>query len=230
MTREEIKTFWLERAKVKDVPRSESLVNFLSDAQIADLYIKTEIALIEDKFKLKSNDVVADIGAGNGRFSLLFAPKVKKVIAVEFISDFAASIEQQAKKMQFENIEVLNMPAEEFCRENYASVVFVSGLLNNLDSEQYHRTLENIQKTLQHGGVLFLRETISVLDDEFIVDKFSEELGTHYCSKYRTSRQHIEAFTEYGFKLVEYSPFFEDGSILNKRLETRLYYFIFLKS
>jgi hypothetical protein len=72
-----------------------------------------------------------------------------------------------------------------------------------------------------------MRETISILADEYIVDKFSEELGTHYWSFYRTATQHIEALTRNGFVLRKYAPFFEDGSVLNKRLETRLHYFVF---
>ena len=73
-----------------------------------------------------------------------------------------------------------------------------------------------------------MRETISILDNEYIVDRFSSELGTHYWSTYRTAAQHIEALTKNGFTLQKYAPFFEDGSILNKRLETRLHYFVFL--
>jgi precorrin-6B methylase 2 len=229
MTKDKVRKFWSDRAKVTQLPRLESQVNFENDKSLADLRVKAETALIEEKLQLDKSDIVVDLGAGNGRFSLLFAPKVKKVIAVEYINDFTSSIKQQAKKLQLNNIEVLNIPAEEFCLDDCADVVFVSGLLHYLDTEQYSQTVGNIFKTLKSGGVLFLRETISVLDNEFIVDKFSDELGAHYCSIYRTSHQHTESFDRQGFTLNECSPFFEDGSIINKRTETRLYYFLFKK-
>jgi len=230
MNREKVKKFWLDRSKTVDVPRLESQVNFQSDAEMADLYIKSEIAVINVELPLSKNDVLVDLGAGNGRFSLLFAPKVRSVIAVEYMNNFASAIVKQAKERDIANIEVINSPAENFCRENYADIVFVSGLLHYLDCEQYNLTINNISKTLKPGGTLFLRETISVLENEFIVDKFSEELNAHYCSIYRTDKQHIETLNKERFKLLKYGPFFEDGSVLNKRLETRLHYFVFTKT
>jgi len=227
MDKEKIKKFWIDRSKTVDMPRLESQVNFLNDAEIADLYIKNEIAVINAELPLNKNDTLVDLGAGNGRFSLLFAPKVRKVVAVEYIKDFTDSIVERAKEKKIANIEVINCPAEDFCRDNYADIIFISGLLNYLDCEQYNLAINNISKTLKQNGILFLRETISVLEDEFIVDKFSEELNAHYCSIYRTGKQHIEALNKEQFKLLKYAPFFEDGSVLNKRLETRLYYFVF---
>jgi precorrin-6B methylase 2 len=228
--REKIKKFWTDRSKTVDVPRLESQVNFQRDAKMADLYVKSEIAVINAELPLSNNDILVDLGAGNGRFSLLFAPKVCSVVAVEYMNDFTAAIIEQAKEHGYTNIEVISSPVENFCRENYADIIFVSGLLHYLDCEQYNLTINNISKTLKQGGTLFLRETISVLEDEFIVDKFSEELNAHYCSIYRTGKQHIEALNKEQFKLLKFRPFFEDGSVLNKRLETRLHYFVFKKT
>ena len=227
--KEKVMKFWSERAIKTDVPRLESQVNFENDARIAELRVKTENALINAEFRLNGSDLLVDLGAGNGRFSLLFAPLVRKVVAVEYIKEFAGAIEEQAKKRGFNNIEVINSPAEDYCRNDFADAVFISGLLNYLDPEQYGKTLVNVSKTIRRGGRLFMRETISVLEDEFIVDKFSDELGAHYCSIYRTCLQHINAFYEQKFRLEKFAPFFEDGSVLNKRLETRLYYFCFVK-
>ncbi|MDR0293596.1 MAG: class I SAM-dependent methyltransferase [Oscillospiraceae bacterium] len=229
MNREKVKKFWYDRAQAVNVPRPESLVNFQRDAVTADLYLKTELAVINAELPLKNSDVLVDLGAGNGRFSLLFAPKVRKVAAVEYIEGFAAEIAKQARERGYTNIEVLNSPAEDFCVVNSADVIFVSGLLHYLDNEQYDQTVNNISKTLKPGGILFLRETISVLENEFIVDKFSEELGAYYCSIYRTGGQHIETLSQKQFMLLKAGPFFENGSIFNKRLETHLHYFIFQK-
>ena len=229
MSREKIRQFWSERARITDVPRLESQVNFENDARIVDLRIKAENEVINAEFRVNKTDILVDLGAGNGRFSLLFAPEVRKVVAVEYINDFAAAIREQTKTRGIKNIEVINSPAEDFRRNDFADVVFISGLLNYLDTEQYNNTLANVSKTIRQGGRLFMRETISILENEFIVDKFSDELKSHYCSIYRTGDQHITAFLKQGFCLEKFAPFFEDGDILNKRLETRLYYFTFLK-
>jgi len=227
--REKVRRFWTERAGITDVPRFESQVNFENDAAIADLRVETEIAVIDAELRLNASDILVDLGAGNGRFSLFFAPKVRKVVAVEYINDFADIIKEQADKRGFKNVEIINSPAEDYCRNDFADVVFISGLLNYLDQEQYYKTLSNVSKTIRQGGRLFMRETISVLENEYIVDKFSDELGSHYSSIYRTGDQHINALYEKQFRLDKFAPFFKDGNILNKRLETRLYYFSFIK-
>ena len=227
--REKVKHFWSERAAKTDVPRMESQVNFENDAAVADLRVETEISVIDAELRLNSSDVLVDLGAGNGRFSMLFAPKVGKVVAVEFINGFTDIIKEQAEKRGIKNIEIINCPAEDFCRNDFADVVFISGLLNYLDREQYRKTLAHVSMTVRQGGELFMRETISVLENEFIVDKFSDELESHYCSIYRTGGQHINSFIEQGFRLEKFAPFFKDGNVLNKRLETRLYYFSFIK-
>ena len=224
----QVKRFWENRAIIDDISRSESRVNF-KDAKLVDSYIESEISVISTEFALNENDILVDLGAGNGRWALYFAPKVSKVTAVEYIKSFTNDIVKLAVERGFNNIEVINESSENFYRLNYADVIFVSGLLIYLDEEQYKNTLDNISKTVKQGGRLFMRETISVLKNEFIVDKYSEELGADYFSIYRTNEQHIEALKLRGFILQKSKPFFEDGSILNNRIETRLYYFIFIK-
>ena len=227
--KDKVKKFWSDQAKKNDVLRLESQVNFQKDAATAEIYIEKETEVINRELSLKKSDIMIDLGAGNGRWSILLAPKVEQIIAVEFIKDFTEKIKELTKEHGINNIEVINQSGEEFIRDNFADVIFISGLFIYLDDEQYNKTLDNIEKTIKDNGILFMREPISVLDNEYIIDKFSEELGTHYCSIYRTAEQHIEALEKRGFDFVKCAPFFEDGSVLNKRLETRLYYFLLRK-
>jgi len=227
--KEQVKKFWLDRATVTNVVSLESQVNFQSDAKTAALYIEAETEVINRELILNQNYTLIDLGAGNGRWSLFLAPKVEKVVAVEFITEFTNKINELAVEKGITNIEIVNLSSEEFVRENFADVLFVSGLFNYLDNEQYLKTIRNIKKSIKKDGILFMRETISILENEFIVNKFSEELGTHYYSIYRTANQHINTLNEEGFALKKYGPFFEDNSILNKRVETRLHYFVFKK-
>jgi len=230
VSREKIKNFWTDRAKTTDVLRSESRVNFQKDSGTIDSYLKAETDVMNNELQLDRNDIVVDLGAGNGRWSFFIAPKVKKVTAVEYIEAFTDEIKLQIKELKQHNVEVISSSSEEFNRSKYADVVFVSGLFIYLDREQYERTIKNIADTCKADGLLFMREPISVLENEFIVDKFSEELNTHYCSIYRTAAQHIEALERHGFILEKYAPFFEDGSVHNNRVETRLFYFVFKRN
>jgi|GEM_PF-2930970 len=227
MNREKVRTFWSERARTATCPESQVILE--NDPQLAELRARTELELLDAELPLNRSDIVADIGAGNGRFTLFFAPRVRKVTAVEYIKDFAAMIKEKIRIQRLKNVEVLDQPAEDFCRENYADIVYISGMLHYLDKEQYSKVTANVARTLKPGGTFFLCEAISVLEDEFFIDKFSEELNAQYSSLYRTAKQHIDAFHEHGMRLEKYSPAFKDGSVLNKRKETRFFYFVFRK-
>ena len=147
--KDQVKKFWSDRAKNENVVRLESQVNFISDAETAQKYIDAETEVINQELPLKKSDLVVDLGAGNGRWSLLLAPKVDKVIAVEYIKEFANAIRSQAKERGLNNVEVVNMSSEEFVKDNSADILFVSGLLNNLDEKQYEKTIENITRTIK---------------------------------------------------------------------------------
>ncbi|MCL2510122.1 MAG: class I SAM-dependent methyltransferase [Methanomassiliicoccaceae archaeon] len=228
VSREKVRTFWSKRAEIlHELSCKDSQVTLENDPDLAAERTRTEAEVVNTRISLNKSDVVVDLGAGNGRFSFFFAPKVSKVIAVEYVEDFAVSVQRRAEEACIENIEVLNMPAEDFCRNDHADVIMASGLLHYLDSDQYDRIAVNISRTVKRGGTLLLYESVSILEDEYFIDKFSDELNADYTSLYRTPHQLVKTFSEHGFEIEEYAPFFAEGNALNRRLETRLYYFIF---
>ena len=230
MMKEKLKNFWDKRAEaLSEMSQLENVI-FQNDSERAKLYEEGELAVIGRELNITESTVLLDLGAGVGRHTLRFAKKAKHVTAVEFTSEYAKQIEMQAKRENLKNIEVINTPAEMFCRPDYADIVFVSGMFLCLDNEQYDTTANNVVKTLKKGGTLFIRESISLLDEAFIVDRFSEELQMDYCALYRTQKQFIDTFQNYGLKLIVSDKLFDDGSILNRRTETRMYYFVFQKS
>ena len=228
MMREKTKMFWSNRANTDNMSDMEQ-INFQNDEKIAELYEESEGKVVFNELSLSKNDVVVDLGAAKGRYSLQFATKVKRVIAVEFIKEFSDEIITKASNLSISNIEIVNSSSDEFCREECADIVFVSGLFIYLDDEQFNKTASNIVKTLKQKGILFIRESSSILENEIVVDKYSEELGSYYCSLYRTPKKFIETFEKLGLTLNKYEPMFADGSILNKRKETRMYYYVFHK-
>jgi ubiquinone/menaquinone biosynthesis C-methylase UbiE len=233
MKREKVKEFWVGRANLntgKSVPRIESIVNFESNKDLAELRINQEINCVREHMSLGKDDIVVDLGAGFGQWALRLAPQVKKVYAVEYIDEFIEMGKKTSSEMNIGNIEYIQCAAEDFIADFYITHLFVSGLLHYLDYEQYEKTINNILKYVPKGNKVFLRESVSLLETEYeLDDKYSEAMKTNYSSLYRTAKQHIDAFTKRGFKLENYGQFFEDGSPLNKFPETRLYYFSFIK-
>jgi SAM-dependent methyltransferase len=60
-----------------------------------------------DALKFKPTDIVAEIGAGTGYFSLRIAPKVAKVYAVELQPEFLDILRSHQADQQITNIEIL---------------------------------------------------------------------------------------------------------------------------
>lgn len=60
-----------------------------------------------DALKFTSKEVVVDFGAGSGYYSLLVAPKVSKVIAVDIQPEMLAIIDRKIKKNSIKNVELL---------------------------------------------------------------------------------------------------------------------------
>lgn len=231
MKRENIKEFWGNRAKSNEgLPRVESMVNLEPDEKLIDLKINSEINCVMKHLVFHENDVIVDLGAGIGQWTLRFAPRVKKVIAVEYIEDFLQMAKERAQSENLSNIEFVLSSVEDFFTIIPVDTLFISGVLHYLDAEQYSSVIENASNYVRSGGSVFLREAVSLLGKEYeLDDKYSEAAQANYSALYRTAEQHINDFAKGGFLLQEFGPFFEDGSPLNKFSETRIYYFNFIK-
>lgn len=219
-----VKDFWENQAK-KQTTNVRCQTNFVTDEALQKLTIEKETAYIEKHLPLKETDVLFDIGAGAGFWSEYFSKRISKVYSVEYVKAFCDAI----KSKNIFNIEVINSSCEAFTSDVKADVVFLSGIIAYLTEDIADKLIKNIASYIKPGGYVFLREPISLLDDDYSVDKFSDEIGADYQAYYRTADHIIESFENYGFSLIECSPFFEDGSPLNNREETRRYGFLFQK-
>ena len=133
---------------------------------------------------LKPGDVVADVGAGTGFYSKLFAEAVGhkgKVYSVNVAKPFLKHIADDAKKLGLNQIETIegsqhstNLPADS------VDVVFMCDVYHHF--EHHEEILSSIRRALRSGGTLtlvefdkkkggnseFMRNHIRATKDEFI--------------------------------------------------------------
>jgi ubiquinone/menaquinone biosynthesis C-methylase UbiE len=101
---------------------------------------------------------VADVGAGTGFFSLMFAKQVAptgRVYAVDITPNFVASIAERAAQAGISNIQgVVNTPREVLLPESSVDMVFISDTYHHF--EYPISTLASIHKALKPNGELVI--------------------------------------------------------------------------
>ena len=108
--------------------------------------------------QLKQGLDVADIGAGTGFYSLLFAKEVGptgKVFAVDITKDFLSNINRLAKEQNLKNIQtVLSNQKDTLLAPGSIDLAFVCATYHHFEYPQ--TTLATIHRALRPGGKLVI--------------------------------------------------------------------------
>lgn len=174
-----------------------------------DLYTRrNEVAAILD---LQPGMDVADIGAGTGFYTMLFAEKVGPdgtVYALDIAENFISYIEETAQELGMENVKGINNPPDSTSLEpNSVDVVFLAHTYHHF--EYPYKMLESIRSALRPDGriVLVEFERIEGVTEKFVLRMVRAGKGTF-----------TDEFINAGFELVEEVPFSEKDYILKFRL------------
>jgi predicted methyltransferase len=158
---------------------------------------------------VKPGMTVADIGAGTGLFTMLFADAVKptgKVVAVDISPAFVEYIESTAKKRRVKNVSaVVANGTDVGLPDASVDLAYLSDVYHHF--EHPAETLASIRKALKPGGRMV------VIDYERIPGKTPQARIEHVRIDKQQAISEIEAA---GFKLLE-----------DKKLMRENYYLVF---
>ncbi len=139
---------------------------------------------------------VADIGAGTGLFTRLFAPLVGpkgRVYAVDISDEFVEHVEKTAKQDGLDNVVgVVCTPYSVNLPPNSVGLAFICDVYHHFEFPQ--RTLASIHRALKPGGALVL------IDFERIEGKSSAWIMGHVRAGQEVFTKEIE---DAGFRQVE---------------------------
>ena len=151
---------------------------------------------IVETARVKSETTVADIGAGTGLFTRLFAKAVGmegRVYAVDIAENFLRHIEKTAKEQNVTNVETIlatadsaNLPADS------VDLAFICDTYHHFEFPQ--KTMASIHRALRPGG------RVVVIDFHRIEGVSSEWVMNHVRAGQEVFRKEIESA---GFRLVE---------------------------
>lgn len=137
-----------------------------------------------------------DLGSGTG---LLINPLVNefgRITAVEKYPQFSRFISPVP------HLELIEADLNEFETSGKFDLITIFGVMNFFNRTEALRIYKKAMRWLKSDGVLILKHQMGIQED-ILVDGYSEELGTHYYSEYRWVRHEMDLLAEAGFCVEE---------------------------
>ncbi len=139
-----------------------------------------------------------DLGSGTGLLINNLINDYKQITAVEKYPNFSKFITKTPKIKLITN-DLLKLESIE---SNKFDVVSLFGVMNFFSSEEAKYLYTQVATYLNEGGVLVVKNQFGINED-VIVNGYSEELKTNYYSEYRQVDKEMELLQSIGFHNIE---------------------------
>lgn len=185
--------------------------NWLARFERDDREVYTRRDEIVSVLNLEPGMDVADIGAGTGFFTMLFAQKVGPdgiVYALDIAENFITHISEKAEELGLGNVRGIVNPADSTTlAPTSVDVVFLAHTYHHF--EYPFKMLESIRSALRPEGIVVLIgfERIEGVTAKFVLNMVRAGKGTF-----------TDEFKNAGFELIEELPFSKKHYILKFRL------------
>jgi cyclopropane fatty-acyl-phospholipid synthase-like methyltransferase len=166
---------------------------------------------------LKPEVSVLDLGSGTGLMVNRLVDLVGHITAVEKFQGFSDYIKQSEK------LELINADLVGFRLYRQFDLVLATGVMQCLERRYISDIYRNVFHMTKAGGY-FVAHIHCGIDEDVVIDEFSEELNANYYAEYRQCSWEREQMLEAGFAAVDVHDVFPDW--LNKWPNTRHNLFI----
>jgi len=136
------------------------------------------------------NKILLDLGSGTGLTINKLINDFGKIIAVEKYSEFSKFID--------EKITIINEDIQTFSFDLKFDLITLFGIMNYFSFEEADRLYRKIFNSF--NGIMIIKNQFGINED-VIIDNFSEELNNHYFSEYRYIKKEIKLLEDIGFKI-----------------------------
>ena len=156
---------------------------------------------------INANDLVLDLGCGNGQHSLKAARKCRKIIGVDYDASQLKIAKETAKNKRIKNIKFLKADLEKklFFKKSSFDKILCLDVLEHLNNRELF--LLEIKRVLKPQGVVF----IAVPNKNTSWKKLQKKAGLNYYSdpdhKKEYSLEEVKSiFEKRGFKVLSIKP------------------------
>ena len=138
-----------------------------------------------------------DLGSGTGLLINHLVDDFKKIVAVEKYPEFSKFISNTPKITVInEDLLKLDLPKDE-----KFDIISLFGVMNFFDSEEATTLYSKIKKYLKDNGLLIVKNQFGI-EEDVIVEGYSEELKTDYYSEYRHVEKENDILKSVGFSKI----------------------------
>ena len=219
-----VKNFFDKRAE-KDVENLMTITSY-HDKDNLEKRQKEEIGVISEKIDFNGTKLL-EIGCGLGRWAEFFQDKCSEYVGIDYSENLIEIAKEHFNysNCHFEKLSVTEIDEENLPIKGPYDIIFITGVLIYLNDEDITEMIEKINKLTHENSVIYIRETISVLDTRLTLKDFhSEELEVDYNAIYRTEEELLEFFKKIeNISSIEKSFIYNE---LNDFDETSYKYFI----
>ncbi len=163
------------------------------------------------------SSTVLDLGSGTGLITNKLLPLVESIVAVEKFKEFTKFIVDDPSML------VINSDLKGFQIRKEFDIVLCTGVAQCFPKNEMIDIYKNIFDMLDQDGYFISRMHCGINED-IIVDGYSEELQTDYFAEYRSLESEKETLYNTGFKSVEVFDFLPDT--INVWENSRHFYFV----
>lgn len=153
---------------------------------------------------LQNTDNVLDLGSGSGLIINKLIDYVASIVAVEKFDAFTKFI-VDSPKMTVINADLLGFKIR---REFDAVLLF--GVAQSFYKDDAMEIYKSSYEMIKNGGLFIIRIHCG-LEEDILVDGFSEELQTNYFAHYRQIDSEIKSLEDIGFKNIQKFDIFPDS-------------------
>lgn len=216
---EKIRDFFEKRFD-KDHPLSSVMLRNSED-HIAERRNQNEKVLLDRLLSdVKKPLSILDIGCGMGRWATNLLDRIAVYDGVDFTSSYVTASNEMFK--DYPHIRFYQGLASEIdqlpLQLAHYDLIIVAGLLIYMNDNDVVKLMNIIDKLLAKEGLLYIRESISVMDQRLTLKDFhSDELNADYNAIYRTTEDYEEIFAAHLHGLNVASS----GLMLDKTLGAR---------
>lgn len=180
MDKKKIDNFWNNRTKISD---ARIATNYRDDGRLAyDIQLVSKYVAEGDK--------ILDLGAGTCTLSTAFLDKAQEIIAVDKFEGFF-NLAPKHLKLKTHCADIID-----FKSDKQFDLILLFGVVNFITIEEEKMLYQTCYSMLKNEGLLIVKNQCGV-NEEVIVDNYSQELKTDYHARYPFVESQHKRLTEF---------------------------------